>query len=303
MKAAKIFLCIVTLGITSFLQAQQVHDALKRSLEPVYENWRQSMIQKNHVAWKANTALNRKITIYNRIVSAYQPYPQSIFKVPFAPPALSTLTPVNINMKEQTAIATYFGKIDFGVGGEPGENLMVLYFVGENGQWKYDTSDFINLVALPDVRKQLLSGDKSYVKQKDFMASGKLPTMPTKITKRGYIAQVYAFCPGREVKVDINNGRSSHRFQNDKAAQVVIGGLHDGQNPITITTKALPGSTGNESINIRVFLMSQIQGVKPITVFDYSVKPEEIKAGKKPMSKKIGAISITPEHVKAINTK
>ena len=203
-------------------------------------------------------------------------------------------------MKGKTAIATYFGKIDFGVGGEPAENLMVLYFVGENGRWKYDTSDFINLAALPDVRKELLTGNYSYVKQKDFIASGTLPAMPTKIDKRGYIAQVYAFCPGREVKVDINKGRSPHRFQNDKMAQIVIGGLHHGKNEITLSTKALPGSTGKESLNVRVFLMSQTEGVKPVNVFEYSVKPEEIKAGKKPVGHKIGVIQITSEHIKAL---
>ncbi len=303
MKAALLFLCLLSLGTTASLKAQQINEALKRSLEPVYKNWRQSMIQKNHPLWKQHTALHRQVTIYNRLVSAYQPYPQSIFKVPFAPPALSSLKPLNINMQGKTAMATYFGEIDFGVGGEPAKNLMVLYFVGENGRWKYDTSDFINLAALPEVRKELIAGNYSYVKQKDFTSNGEIPPMPVKISKRGYIAQVYAFCPGREVKVDINKGRSTHRFQNDKMAQIIIGGLHDGQNEITLSTKALPGSTGQESLNVRVFLMSQTKGVKPINVFEYSVKPEEIKAGKKPVSNKIGLIQITPEHIKLLNIK
>ena len=261
------------------------------------------MITKNYPLWKAYTAENRQVTIYNRIASSRQAWPGTIFQVPVAPPNLQGLKPVNVNMKGATAIATYFGKINFGVGGAPSENLMLLYFVGEKGKWKFDKAEYINLAALPDVRKQMKAGNYAYVKQADFMANGKLPEIPIQIKKRGYIAKLYVWCPGREVKVDIHNGISKHRFQNDKRAEVVIGGAFDGKNPITFTTKSLPGAKGNEPMDIRIFLMSQIPGVKPTVIYQYRITPEDINSGKKPVAKQSGSFTVTAEHVKAIMTK
>ena len=287
------FVCMMTTSAQS----------LKGKLEGTYFNWRNAVIRKDVVAWKKVTAYHRKISIYNRIVSAHLPYPQSIFKLPVAPPSIDGLKAVNINSKGGTAIATYFGKIDFGVGGEPTENLMVLYFVKEADTWKYDTADFINLMAIPEVRAEMLSGNYSYVKQGDFMASGKLPPLPKLLEKRGYLSKVYAFCPGREVKVDFNNGVSKHRFQNDKAAEIIIGGALDGKNMIKFTTKSLPGSTGNEPLDIRVFLMPKLEGAKPLKVYQYRVTPEEIKAGKKPAKSMSSTVFVTAGQVKSLITK
>ena len=60
-----------------------------------------------------------------------------------------------------TAKSVYFGKVDFGAGAAPAENLLLLSFVHEGRGWKYDTAEFINLDNLKDVRAQLASGDLS----------------------------------------------------------------------------------------------------------------------------------------------
>ncbi len=303
MKFTNIFCATAIVASMATVSAQEVHAGLKRSVEAVYSTWRVALQQKHHGQWKSATAEHRQITIYNRLVSERKPYPASVFKMPMAPPSVQGLKAINVNMKGSTAIASYFGKIDFGIGGAPSENLMLLYFVGEKGQWKFDKAEYIMLSALADVRKQMLAGDYSYAKQKDFMASGVVPELPKQITKRGYIAKVYVYCPGREVKVNVNKGMSKHRFQNDKRAEVLIGGAFDGNNPITFETKSLPGSTGKEPMDIRVFLMSQIEGVKPVNVFQYRITPEDITAGKRPAEKSDKMINITAEHVKGIMTK
>ena len=103
--------------------------------------------------------------------------------------------------------------------------------------------------------------------------------------------------------MDIHKGISNHRFQNDKRAEVVIGGAFDGKNSLSFTTKNLPGAKGNEPMDIRVFLMSQIPGVKPTTVFQYRITPEDIRSGKKPAKSKLTSFTVTADHVKAIMTK
>lgn len=303
MNVRNFLLCIVFALSLSCATAQKVDSVLKQKLEPVYKTWRSAMVSKNHQLWKSVTAKSRMITIYNRINSEKRPYPASIYKVPVAPPGITNLKAVNVNEKGNTAIATYYGKINFGVGGEPTNNLMLLHFVKEAGAWKFDKAEYVNLAALPEIRGQMLRGDFSYAAQKDFVASGVAPTVPKIITSVGYIAKVYVFCPGREVKIDINDGRSKHRFQNDKSAETIIAGAKDGKNKISFTTKTLPGAKGNESLNIRVFLMSQIPGVKPVEVYDYSVTVDQAKAGKKPLAKAYTAFHVKADHVKKIMTK
>jgi hypothetical protein len=302
MKLHKILILALTLLSMGSLTAQKVDEPLRKTLEPIYEAWRTAMVQKNHPGWRQLTAKHRQITIYNRILSSRLPYPGAVFNLPFAPPPLAGLRPLNVNMEKNTAIATYFGKVDFGIEGKPTENLMVLYFVGEEGLWKYDTADFINLSALPEIRDQIKRGDLSYVAQKDFKASGVSPEMPKLLNKFGYIAKAYVFCPGREVKLNIND-ISKHRFQNDKSAEIVIGGAFDGNNTISFTSKVLPDASGKDPIDIRIFLMSQITGVQPVNVYQYRITFEEAKAGKKPAENVSTSFKVMPDHVKAILTK
>jgi hypothetical protein len=163
------------------------------------------------------------------------------------------------------------------VGGKPTDNLLLLHFVNDAGRWRYDTADYISLQSLPEVRKQLQSGDLSYVEQKDFQASGIVPQMPIPVKPAQFIAKVYVFSPGREVKVKVNK-ISDHRFQDNKAAEVVIGGAKMGANEVQFATKSLEGSTGQEALSVRVYLLSTVPGVKPIKVYEYQINEgEEVK--------------------------
>ncbi len=252
--------------------AQAVVDArLKSHLEAVYMQWRKAMIKKNYNLWAQFTATHRQVHIKNRIVSERKPYPAMVFNVPASPPSLAGLKALNVRAKGATAIGVYFGKVDFGVGGKPTENLLVLHYVNERGRWKYDMADYIRLNDLKDVRKKLKAGDLSYVNQKDFQPSGVVPRMPIEVGRAKYIAKIHVVAPGREVKMRVNKV-SDHRVQNDIVSEVVLGGGVDGLNEVQFATKSLEGSTGKEVLRIRVFLMSVVKGVQPVKVFDYWVK-------------------------------
>ncbi len=246
---------------------------LKTQLDAVYMQWRAAMIKKNYNLWAQYTATHRQVHIKNRIVSEKKPFPTWIFQVPASPPALAGLKPLSVSAKGATATAVYFGKIDFGVGGNPTENILLLDFINERGRWKYDKAEFIRLTDLKDVRIKIKAGDLSYIQQKDFQPSGVVPQMPIAVHTAKYIAKVYAFCPGREVKMKVNK-ISDHRFQDTKTSEVVVGGGVDGLNEVQFATKSLEGSTGKEALCIRVYLMSTVKGVPPIKVFEYLVREE-----------------------------
>ena len=254
--------------MTVVVSAQQ---DLRPTLESSYNAWRNAIIQKDPAAWSRATAEHRQVEVKNRILSEKRAFPASVFNLPTPPPSVAGLKFLEANQKGATAKASYFGKIDFGVGGTPTDNLIVLSFIRSGRGWLYDRADFVNLVALPEVRKELAAGDLGYLAETpEARPSGEVPPTPIAVAAAKYIAKVYVFCPGREVQVQVNRV-SRHRFANAKEAEIVIGGAFDGPNEVQFSTKKLDGGTGKEAMTIRVYLMSEVVGVKPLKVFEYQV--------------------------------
>ncbi len=266
----------LSLMTASFAAAQE---DLRPALETTYSAWREAMIRHDASAWQRVTAEHRRVEVRNRIVSEKRTFPSAVFDLPAPPPTLQGLKFLDAKRNGATVKAAYFGKIDFGVGGEPTENLIVLSFIRGSGGWLYDQADFINLVGLPEVRKELAAGDLKYLQETpEAQATGVVPPTPAAAKPAKYIAKVYVFCPGREVNVRINK-ISRHRFANAKEAEVVIGGALDGPNEVHYTVKNLKGGTGKEVMTIRVYLMPENDESKPIKAFEYQIaakaKPKE----------------------------
>lgn len=264
-------LLVLLLALTPRLTAQQDPAALGQTLAGSYAAWRTSIVRKDYPAWQRSTAPHRQAEVRNRLVSEKRAFPAGVFDLPAPPPPLDGLKLLHVSQKGATAKGAWFGKINFGVDGAPTDNVIVLSFVNAAGAWRYDRADFVNLAALPEVRKELAAGNLKYVEETpDFQASGTVPPTPAAVQPAKYIAKVYVFCPGREVLVQVNQ-LSRHRFANAKEAEIVQGGALDGANSVTYTVKALPGSTGKEALAVRVYLMSEIEGTQPIKAFEYRV--------------------------------
>ncbi|MEO5917006.1 MAG: hypothetical protein ABIS50_22445 [Luteolibacter sp.] len=247
---------------------------LRPSLETTYNAWRESMIRHDAALWQRVTAEHRKMEIKNRIISEKQPFPATVFNLPAAPPALQGLKFLEAKQNGATAKVSYYGKVNFGVA-EPSDNLLVLSFIKGSGGWLYDRADFVNLVGLPEVKKELAAGDIKYLKETpEAQPSGQVPPTPLAAHPAKYVAKVYVFGPGREVKVQINK-ISQHRFVNMKDAEVVIGGALDGPNEIQYSIKKLEGGTGKEALTIRVYLRAEAAGVEPLKVYQYQVAEGE----------------------------
>jgi hypothetical protein len=268
-----ILLAVLVLPAVSPAQAP-AEAAAAKALVVSYDAWRAAMVRKDAAAWQRTTAAHRQVEVRNRLASEKRAFPAAVFDLPAPPPSLDGLKLIHLSLRGATAKAAFFGKINFGVGGDPTENVMVLSFVNGGG-WKYDRADFVNLAALPDVRKELAAGDLTYISETpEFQAGGVVPPTPPAVARAKYIAKVYVFCPGREVQVQVNQ-LSRHRFANAKEAEIVLGGAKDGANTITYTAKGLEGGTGKEALAIRVYLMSEIAGTQPLKAFEYQIREGE----------------------------
>ena len=264
----KRIICAILVAAAGISAAQE---DLRSGLESGYNGWRDAVIRKDAAAWQRFTPEFRRVEIKNRIVSEKRAFPAAVFDLPAPPPSLKNLTFLEAKQNGATAKASYFGKIDFGVEGKPADNLLVLSFVRGAGGWQYDRADFVNLAALPEVRKELAAGSLKYLKETpEAQPSGVVPHTPIEARPAKYIAKVYVFCPGREVQVQVNK-ISRHRFANAKESEVITGGALDGPNEVQYAIKKLEGGTGKEAMTIRVYLMSEVQGVQPIKIFEYQV--------------------------------
>ncbi|GAA5483537.1 hypothetical protein [Haloferula sargassicola] len=268
MKRCKSIALACLLGLAAPLLAQTEDPQLGAKLTQTYNLWRNAFVKQDARTWQALTAPHRQMEVKNRIVSEKRPFPAAVFQVPVPPPTLEGLKLVHLSQVGATAKGVWFGPVNFGIDGKPTDNLLALAFIHSGGRWLYDRADFVNLAELPAVRKELQSGDYGYLDEvPEARASGQVPVTPMAVNSAKYIAKVYAFCPGREINVQINR-ISRHRFANTKEAEIILGGAVDGRNEIAYTVKPMEGSTGKEAFALRVYLMSEIEGTKPIMAFE-----------------------------------
>jgi len=245
---------------------------LQRDLARTYIIWQKAMAGKDFRSWSGIMAKDRQIEVKNRILSEKFRYPQSIFNIPVTPPSVRNLKMLSAKAKGNNAKAVFFGKVNFEVGGQPEDNLLIVSYLREEGLWKFVKADYVNLTFQKDVRKQILDKNYDFLNAPDFQ--------PEPYTRKNlivlqkpvdYITKVYAYCPGREVRV-VYNERSNHLFQNEQEAEVAIGGAIAGKNQIKMAIKSLPGSEKIEPIAVRVYIFSQIKGVNPVKAYEYLVQ-------------------------------
>lgn len=268
-RSLALFFCLGSFFVAQPLRANDAK--LQATCEATYQRWRQGIMEKNFPVWQDVTATYRQRTVRNRLLSERRAFPQALFELPAAPPSLKGLKLLKLQSKGPTLTAVYYGKIDFEVGGEPTPNLLVLSFVQENALWKYDQAEFISLAALPEVRRDLDAGKLDFISEDPrFRPTGILPPLPPIVPLAPCIAKVYVFCPGREVDVTVN-GVSPHHFSDAKEAEIVIGGAVQGKNSMQFRIQPLPSSNGKEALAIRVYLLSQNEGMKPIKACEYQV--------------------------------
>lgn len=291
--------CVCLIAFPGLASAQDAgQQKLKSDLETVYNTWRQSMIRHSFEEWQKTTSAYRQMKVRNLAVSEKRPFPASLFQTQMSPASLMSLRYVGAVVKGPTAAATYFGKIDWNIGGNPTDNALVLHFTHEQGSWKFDQAHFFNLANLPDVKERLREGDASILREQDgFQPSGSIPPIDKPCPAPRYIAKVFVDCPGRHVDVTVNN-ISSHEFDNISRADVVSGGVRDGINTISLKVKPIAGSKDKGPMYAGVFIMPETEGNVPGKPFTFTI-PEDKQDG----LDQSFTFNVTPDVIRQMNPR
>ncbi len=246
---------------------------LRSTLDRVYLEWRGAVITRNMEAWKRYTTGYRQMVSRNLIVSQGQPYPEAIFDLPVAPPEILKLKLLEAEAVGPTAHLVYFGKVDLGLGvtGEKlPNNLLVLKFLNETGEWRFDSSKFINLNDSPDIRKACEEGHPDFLKDPPFNPPGVLPVIPKPCARPEKVAALRIEAVGYEVKARIN-GYDYPVVADNAEQQVIIGGLARGDNDLLLDIKPIPAAKNEDRIlNVQAIMYTGDPKHPTVKVFDWT---------------------------------
>lgn len=245
---------------------------LRRDLDHSYAQWRSAIATHNLSDWQRTTATFRQMMTRNVIVSQKQPYPQALFEFPLRAPETATLRFLRAASKGPTANLIYFGKVDLGIpDAEVPDNLLLLKFIAEGGQWKFDTLQLINLADAPEVRSSLKSGGSvSMLEQPEFQPTGVAPEIPKPCPSPDYISALQVTALGYEVTAKVN-GFELPSVADRSEQHLIIGGLKAGQNALSLEIKQTPVAEGSaRHLEVSAVVLTHQPAKPAIRVFNWA---------------------------------
>ncbi len=247
---------------------------LRVRLEKVYYDWRGAIINQDVAAWQRSTSRLRQVMTKNLILSQRQLYPDAVFQVPIRPPELTQLRRLEVEAIGPTAHMIYFGRVDLGLDAEAvPDNLLILRFIKEGEEWKFDTTRYMNLAGVPDIRAALSGGgDPDFLDKPEFNPPGYVPPVPKECGVPDYMAAYHIQSFGYAATPHLN-GFDYPPVEDNAENQLIIGGLMKGKNDFRLDLKAVPVPEGEEryfEINVMVVTPN---GDKPaVPVLQWSTK-------------------------------
>lgn len=269
------FLSFVIAITTAFGAMGAEGDAeLRVALEKVYYDWRGAIINQDTAAWQRATSRYRQVMTKNLILSQRQVYPDAVFEVPIRPPELTQLRRLEVQAVGPTAHMIYFGKVDLGLDAESvPDNLLILRFLKEGNEWKFDTTRYMNLAGVPEIRAALAGGgDPDFLDKPEFNPPGYVPPVPKECGVPDYMAAYHIQSYGYAATPHLN-GFDYPAVEDNAENQLIIGGLMKGKNDFKLDLKATPVPEGEEryfEVNVMVITPN---GEKPaVPVLKWSTK-------------------------------
>lgn len=251
---------------------------LQPKLEAAYSAWRHAMNNKDFNAWKSATAAYRQMETRNRIISQHQSYPDALFSISLLAPDLSKLTLLDIFSKGDTANAVYFGKADFGLAENQAisDNFLVLKYIREAKQWKFDNLRIIKFGNDPELLLKLRNADFSFLQEAAFQPTGLAPLIAKSVKTPAYLAELWIAANGFDVTVNINNGNHKSRLKNDDGRDLIIGGLAKGENTISLLINPVATESNlPKRLEIAIYA-AQDTGKPAKRVFHYAPDPSKV---------------------------
>ncbi len=243
------------LACPAVLRASAAERALRVELEKVYIQWYQAMVQKDISRWAAVTSRYRQMCLRNQVVSLKQPWPRAVFQSFFRPPDLSRLEYIDASASGAAARLVYFGRVDFGfVEGEiTPENPLMLHYLNEDGAWKFNTLQYVNLGNDENLKREIRAGGKTWLQREDFRLDSTPPEMPRPCPEPYQVATISVLAAGCRAEIEVNGGPHRETVENTTADHIIIGGLRKGANKITIRPLLSPvGQPGPPRLEIMV---------------------------------------------------
>lgn len=263
-------------SLTATVEAQD--SALRATLERAYNQWRAAVIAKDARAWAGAVTMYRQVLTRNLIVSQRQAFPQAVFAVAVEPPDITGLRLLEVQAVGDTAHLLYFGKIN--MGGDPAEipdNVLMLKFFMEKSGWKYDSSKLMKLIDQPELRAQLQKGGvPDFLDYPEFTPPGTAPAVPPLCDPPQHMAGCTLQTFGYKTKMTLNG--FDYPVMTDQADKLlVIGGLKNGLNDLTLTVKPTDIPAGEERLlQVDIFVSSGKAGQPGVRVFHHESKDPKL---------------------------
>lgn len=231
-------------------------EALRPDLEQTYASWRKAMAEGDARTWQNVTATSRQVELRNRVISEKQPWPGTFFQGILPGPDIKSLRALQIFVKGPTASAVYFGKADFGVSDSSAitDNFIVLRYLQEAGVWKFDNLRVVKFGTDPELVQQVLQGDFTFLQGPEFQPSGVMPAVAKVVAPPDYLGELWITAVGCSIDVEIN-GQHRTRLEGGSGKELIIGGLKEGANTVTVKIKEEPDDNtgGNPQLEIGIY--------------------------------------------------
>jgi hypothetical protein len=225
----------------------ELDQTLGQKLEAVYSLYRQSLTQQDTKTWLKQTSRYRQMCLRNQVVSTGLTWPKAVLDLALKPPSAGGLKILDATARGNTARLTYFGKIDFGIPGEPApDNGLVVWFLKEGEEWKYNTIQYANLNNDPELKAKVAKGNTDFLSSPEFAITTEYPAVPAACELPYHIARIQVTSNGYKSIVTIN-GVNSENFTTGVASRTVIGGIRKGPNTVVIGGALLAGATADKA--------------------------------------------------------
>lgn len=153
----------------------------------------------------------------------------------------------------------------------------MLNFINEAGRWKFDTLRLINLASAPDVRATLKNGGTSGIlNSPEFEPDGMLPPTPKPCAAPDHIAALQVASLGYATVARVN-GFALPVVADAAEQHIIIGGLMDGENTLTLEIKPTVVAEGSaRHLVINAVVLTGNEAKPAIRVFNW--KPPGMSA-------------------------
>ncbi len=180
----------------------------------------------------------------------------------------------------QTGQLVYYGRIDVGIDLPEGtaipDGLLILKFIRDGNQWRFNTLSMLNIGGAPEIQEKIDKKDYSFLDVGNFVPPGFVPLVPAPCPIPSYVAQIQITSFGYATEITIN-GVSKHKITDTATSELIMGGLKNKPNSVSVISRpiVIPESDDPDEkdiprkLEISVFAVPNKENPKPHRAWHY----------------------------------